>query len=203
MRVLIQIPLLLFVFIGYGMLTLFSPGMIGIQYETLKPLPVATAPSNPQTQPDSTVDALDSESDSDSLEATATSAPPPASAAGVVSDDKPVPLDAPASILFSVKLVSGKTWSLNVNEAFIIISLFILFVEIFKATRTSVVSIIDHLLSTFVFIAFLILFLTIKEAGTSTFFILTIISMIDVMCGFTVSISSARRDLAVGNERIL
>lgn len=203
MRILIQIPLLLFVFIGYGMLTLFSPEMIGIQYETLKPLPVATAPSNPQTQPDSTVDALDSESDSDSLEATATPASSNAPITGVASNDKPVPLDAPASILFSVKLVSGKTWSLNVNEAFIIISLFILFVEIFKATRTSVVSIIDHLLSTFVFIAFLILFLTIKEAGTSTFFILTIISMIDVMCGFTVSISSARRDLAVGNERIL
>ncbi|HOO92226.1 MAG TPA: hypothetical protein PKX94_02065 [Opitutales bacterium] len=203
MRVLIQIPLLLLVFIGYGMLTLFSPGMIGIHYEMPLTPPVATAPATPLPQPDSTVDALDSESDPNPTQDSATPVPPPASATGVISDDKPVPLDAPASILFSVKLVSGKTWSLNVNEAFIIISLFILFVEIFKATRTSVVSIIDHLLSTFVFLAFLILFLTIKEAGTSTFFILTIISMIDVMCGFTVSISSARRDLAVGNERIL
>lgn len=203
MKVLIQIPLLLLVFISYGMLTLFSPGMIGIHYEMPLTPPVATAPATPQTQSDLTVDTFDTESDSNTLQAPATPVPAPATATGVISDDKPVPLDAPASILFSVKLVSGKTWSLNVNEAFIIISLFILFVEIFKATRTSVVSIIDHLLSTFVFLAFLILFLTIKEAGTSTFFILTIISMIDVMCGFTVSISSARRDLAVGNERIL
>lgn len=200
MKVLIQIPLLLFVFISYGMMTLFSPALVGIQYDSPTPsmqgsaastisptLPAADIPPPGQNAPSIIPEAV----------------PPTPKTIIQIPHDKPVPLDAPAGILYSIRLVSGKTWSLNVNEAFIIISLFILFVEIFKATRTSVGSIIDHLLSTFVFLAFVIMFLTVKEAGTSTFFILTIISMIDVMCGFTVSISSARRDLAVGNERLL
>ncbi|OPZ74167.1 MAG: hypothetical protein BWY82_00820 [Verrucomicrobia bacterium ADurb.Bin474] len=200
MKVLVQIPLLLFVFISYGMLTLFSPALIGIQYENTPHSIV-----NPITAAPSITDAANDGQASAAQTATEIPSTPPVTPRAPTSEvhDKPVPLDAPASILFSMHLVSGKTWSLNVNEAFIIISLFILFVEIFKATRTSVGSIIDHLLSTFVFLAFVIMFLTVKEAGTSTFFILTIISMIDVMCGFTVSISSARRDLAVGNERLL
>lgn len=200
MQVLIQIPLLLFVFISYGMLTLFSPGLIGIQYDA--PTPSIQGSDASVTSPTLTPTDLSSTDPEDPSIIPEPGAPTQKNT-NPIRLDKPVPLDAPASILYSIRLVSGKTWSLNVNEAFIIISLFILFVEIFKATRTSVVSIIDHLLSTFVFLAFVIMFLTVKEAGTSTFFILTIISMIDVMCGFTVSISSARRDLAVGNERLL
>ncbi len=199
MKILIQIPLLLFVFISYGMLTLFSPGLIGIQYDTTHSSgQSSSASTTPESIPATDIPPSGSNEIADASKPVATTAniiPP-------TTDDKPVPLDAPASILFSIRLVSGKIWSLNVNEAFIIISMFILFVEIFKATRTSVGSIVDHLLSTLVFLAFVIMFLTVKEAGTSTFFILTIISMIDVMCGFTVSISSARRDLAVGNERL-
>ena len=59
-------------------------------------------------------------------------------------------------------------------------------------------SVVDHTLSTGVFIALVVEFLTVAECGTSTFFILALMALIDVVAGFTVSIVAARRDFAVG-----
>ena len=59
-------------------------------------------------------------------------------------------------------------------------------------------SVIDHSMSTLVFIIFLVEFLTVKGAGNSTFLILGLMSLFDVIAGFTVTIVAARRDFAVG-----
>jgi hypothetical protein len=48
-----------------------------------------------------------------------------------------------------------------------------------------------------VFVIFLIEYITVKPLGTASFLILTIMSMTDVIAGFTVSISAARRDITV------
>jgi hypothetical protein len=55
--------------------------------------------------------------------------------------------------------------------------------------------VIDHLLSTFVFVAFLVEFLLVKGAAHSVFFTLMIITLIDVLAGFSVSIRAAGRDV--------
>ena len=80
----------------------------------------------------------------------------------------------------------------------ICMGLFLLFFEIIKATRVGANTIIDHLLSTFVFIAFLVEFLLVEGAAHSVFFILMMIALVDVLAGFTVSIRSATRDVNVG-----
>ena len=72
--------------------------------------------------------------------------------------------------------------------------------EIFKATRTSMASVIDHTLSTLVFVAFIIEFVLVKGAGTSTFLILGLMSLFDVIAGFTVTIVAARRDIGFGHS---
>lgn len=97
--------------------------------------------------------------------------------------------------LFSLDLLSKTTWTLKVSDLLVIFGILLLYIEIFKATRTSVASIVDHMLSLIVFVAFIILFLVLPQAGTSTFLILTVIAMIDVVAGFTITISSARRDI--------
>jgi hypothetical protein len=48
-----------------------------------------------------------------------------------------------------------------------------------------------------VFIACLILFLVWQPAATSLFFLITVISLIDVIAGFSVTIRSARRDYSI------
>jgi hypothetical protein len=51
-----------------------------------------------------------------------------------------------------------------------------------------------------VFVLFLIEFLVVKDCGTSTFFILGLMSLLDVIAGFTVSIVAARRDFSFGGD---
>jgi hypothetical protein len=58
-------------------------------------------------------------------------------------------------------------------------------------------SIVDHVLAMAMFIAFLVEFLLVPQAGTSTFFLLTMIALVDVLVGFIVSIRSSQRQVEV------
>ncbi len=78
------------------------------------------------------------------------------------------------------------------------VALIVLFFEVVKSTRTGGNSVVDHALSMIVFVACLILFLVWQPAATSLFFLITVISLIDVIAGFSVTIRSARRDYSVG-----
>lgn len=103
-----------------------------------------------------------------------------------------------ATQMYSVELVSGAQWTFTVSDLYIILGVLTLYIEVFKSTRTGVSSVIDHSLSMIVFIIFLVEFLVVQGCGTSTFFILGLMSLLDVIAGFTVSIVAARRDFSVG-----
>lgn len=98
--------------------------------------------------------------------------------------------------LFDMNLISGANFILDISDLLIILGVIALYIEILKSTRTSSASVIDHGLSMVVFIIFLIEFIVIKNAGNSTFLILTLMAMLDVIAGFTVTISTARRDIS-------
>ncbi|MBW8282677.1 MAG: hypothetical protein K0M55_03660 [Rhizobium sp.] len=100
--------------------------------------------------------------------------------------------------LLSFAMLSGAIWALSVSDVLILLSLAILFFEILKATINGSGSLINHMLSMLVFIAFLVEFLLVRGAATQTFFILMTIAFIDVVGGFAVSIRSAGRDVSIG-----
>jgi hypothetical protein len=100
--------------------------------------------------------------------------------------------------IFSTSMMSGATWTMSMGDLLIVISLVLLFIEVLKATRTGPWSVIDHMLSMFVFVAFLVEFLLVRDAATQVFFILMVIAFIDVIAGFSVSIRSAGRDVSIG-----
>jgi hypothetical protein len=58
--------------------------------------------------------------------------------------------------------------------------------------------VIENALSMMVFAACLILFLIWDRAATSTFFLLTLMSMVDVIAAFAVTVNAARRDYNMG-----
>ena len=118
-------------------------------------------------------------------------------AANIVMLSGPVDQSMLNVILFEFDLPSSRIISITVSDAFILASIFFLYVETFKATRTSVISIIDHALSLLVFVFFLIELLTISRLGNVTFLIMTTAALMDVVMGFTVTISTAKRDFAV------
>lgn len=105
-----------------------------------------------------------------------------------------------ASTLFTVNLMSGAVWIFSVHDAFIVGGVLVLYLEIFKSTGTGMASVLDHTLSVLVFIGFLVEFLVVEGCGSSTFFALALMSLLDVIAGFTVSIVAARRDFAFGGQ---
>ena len=102
--------------------------------------------------------------------------------------------------VLSVNLPSGQLWEPTLAVMIILLGLIALFIELFKSTRTSSVSILDHILSTFVLVAFMVSWMIFEWAGNSVFLILTIMSFLDVIAGFTITIASARRDLSLGGK---
>jgi hypothetical protein len=97
--------------------------------------------------------------------------------------------------IFSLTMLSGGMWAMSLADLLVLSALALLFVEIVKATRTSNASLVDHLLSTFVFVAFLVEFLLVRQAASSLFFILMGIALVDVLAGFAVSLRAASRDV--------
>lgn len=95
-----------------------------------------------------------------------------------------------------INMMSGAVLSLQWADVLIMSALFMLFVEVLKAARVSSLTIMDHIMSTAVFIVALVEFLLVQEAGTAPFFTLLGISLIDVIAGYSISIRSARRDVA-------
>jgi hypothetical protein len=103
-------------------------------------------------------------------------------------------------ILFNMTLPSGAAWVFHVRDLFLVVGLLLLYLEVLKSTRTGRGQIIEHIVSMLIFIGCLLLFLLVKPTGSTTFLLITVMSAIDVIAGFTVSIVAARRDLEI--ERV-
>jgi hypothetical protein len=103
-------------------------------------------------------------------------------------------------VLFHLYLPSGALWKPTWGDFMVLLGVIFLYIELFKSTRTSEVTIIDHLLSTFVLIFYLTAWLIYEWAGNSVFLILTGMAFLDVIAGFTITISAARRDLSIGGR---
>ena len=99
------------------------------------------------------------------------------------------------SSIFLVHLPSGAEWFFSVSDLILTLSLIFLYLEVFKSTRTNTSSIVNHSLSLVVFVVCLIEFIVFKPLANSTFFLIMLMTLIDVIAGFTVTISSARRDI--------
>ncbi len=101
-------------------------------------------------------------------------------------------------VLISVTMLSGAIWTLSVGDGLILVGLVFLFIEILKSTRNSQASLMNHMLSLLVFVAFLVEFLAVRDAATQVFFILMVIAFIDVIAGFAISVRTASRDVSIG-----
>ena len=103
-------------------------------------------------------------------------------------------------VFTSVNLMSGATWTVTAEDLLIGLALILLPLEIFKAARIGNRSIVDHILSMTLFVVMLVEFLMVRQAGTSTFFLLLMVCAVDVIGGFIVTLRTAQRDFAV--ERV-
>jgi hypothetical protein len=88
------------------------------------------------------------------------------------------------------------TW----EDILIAFSIFLLLIEIIKSTRLGLRPVMDHILAIALFIAMLAEFLLVQKAGTSTFFLLTTIGLVDVLAGLVMSARKSRRQIEVEGQ---
>ncbi len=97
----------------------------------------------------------------------------------------------------TVHMMSGQDWVLTWEDMLLGFSILLLAVEMLKSTRAGTRSIVDHVLAMALFIAMLVEFLLVPQAGTSPFFLLTMIAVVDVLVGFIVSIRTSQRQVQI------
>ena len=102
-----------------------------------------------------------------------------------------------ATQLFQIRMVSATEWSLTWGDLTLLIGIVCLFFEVLKSTNTGRSSLIEHMLSTVLFIVFLVEFILLGAAASSTFFLLMAMSLVDVVAGFSISITGAGRDVTM------
>ncbi len=103
----------------------------------------------------------------------------------------------PGDVLARFKLISGAEWALGTGDLLLGCGLLLLFIEIVKSTRGGRQNMIEQMLSMLLFIVFLVEFLIVPGAGTSTFLLLGIMSLMDVLGGYAISIAVARKEMNI------
>ena len=99
--------------------------------------------------------------------------------------------------LTSVHMVSGGEWAMSTGDILVTLSILLLTAEVLKSTRIGIRTVVDHGLSLVLFLAMLVEFLLVKQAASGTFFLMLVISFVDVLGGFAVTLRSAQRDLTI------
>ncbi|MGI8526591.1 MAG: hypothetical protein ACR2K5_10525 [Pseudolabrys sp.] len=101
-----------------------------------------------------------------------------------------------------MQMASGVEWTMSPGDILIACSVLLLFGEMLKSTRIGMRTVIDHGLSMLLFVAMIVEFILVKQAATATFFLLLVISAIDVLAGFAVTLRSAQRGVTIDTDHI-
>ncbi|MBI1250805.1 MAG: hypothetical protein GC189_04965 [Alphaproteobacteria bacterium] len=105
-----------------------------------------------------------------------------------------------ATTWFSVPMASQEAgqsvrWMVTGGDMLVLLALVLLFIELLKSTSTGTAAIFNHALSMLVFIICLVEFLLHPAFATTVFFLILIMSLLDVLAGVVVTIIAARRDV--------
>jgi hypothetical protein len=99
---------------------------------------------------------------------------------------------------FGLTMISGVRWVMTLGDLLILLGIVCLFFEVLKSTNSTSRTISNHILSTVALIVYIIEFIAVGAAAHSVFFILSIIALFDVIAGFSITIKTASRDVALG-----
>jgi hypothetical protein len=85
--------------------------------------------------------------------------------------------------LFKLALMSGAEWPVTLSDVLLALGILLLLLEIVKGARPGAKFLTDHLLSLIVFGAAAAEFVLWPKFGTSTYFLLTTLSLVDFLSG--------------------
>jgi hypothetical protein len=85
--------------------------------------------------------------------------------------------------LFRMTLMSGAEWSVTLSDILLALGMVLLLLEVIKGARPGAKFVMDHLLSLVVFGAAAAEFLLLPKFASSTFFLLTLLALVDFLSG--------------------
>ncbi|MET0706213.1 MAG: hypothetical protein ABWY82_05100 [Tardiphaga sp.] len=97
--------------------------------------------------------------------------------------------------LVKVTLMSGAEWAVTLSDVLLALAILLLLAEVIKGARPGAKFLTDHLLSLIVFGAAAAEFVLWPKFGTSTYFLLTALSLVDFLSGL--ALRTRRRAVAV------
>jgi len=97
--------------------------------------------------------------------------------------------------LVKVTLVSGAEWTVTLSDVLLTLAILLLLAEVIKGARPGAKYLTDHLLSLIVFGAAAAEFVMWPKFGTSTYFLLTALSLVDFLS--SLALRTRRRAVAV------
>jgi hypothetical protein len=103
-------------------------------------------------------------------------------------------------VLLTLPMPSGTALAATFGDLILLLGLVLFFVELILSTRPTQSSLVNHGLSMALFVGCGLLLLLVPACGTSVFLLLTMLTLIDVISGYSISIITARRDLTVERE---
>ena len=106
-----------------------------------------------------------------------------------------------SAALFQMTTAPGGVWPVSAADILLAVSLVVLFIEMIKSTASRRIAVINHALSMVLFVACLTELLLAPAFATSTFFLITLMVLLDVLAGFIVTIAAARREVDVVRDR--
>jgi hypothetical protein len=106
-----------------------------------------------------------------------------------------------AEPVFKLTLVSGAEWPLTLSDMLLALGIVMLLFEVIKGARPGAKFLTDHLLSLVIFGAAAAEFLLWPRFGNSTYFLLTLLSLVDFLTGVTLRVRlGAQKASAVTRE---
>jgi hypothetical protein len=88
-----------------------------------------------------------------------------------------------ATPLFTLTLMSGVVWPVTLSDVLIALGILLLMFELIKGARPGAKYFMDHLLSLVVFAGAAAEFVMLPQFGTSTYFLLTMLALVDFLSG--------------------
>jgi hypothetical protein len=88
-----------------------------------------------------------------------------------------------AAPLFTLPLTSGTAWPVTLSDMLLALGILLLLLEVIKGARPGAKFLMDHLLSLLVFCGAAAEFVLLPQFGTSTYFLLALLALVDFLSG--------------------
>jgi len=96
--------------------------------------------------------------------------------------------------LFTLTTAPGGVWPVSAADLMVAGALVVLFIELLKSLASRRIALVNHALCMLLFVACLVELLLAPACATSTFFLITLMVLLDVAAGFIVTVAAPSRE---------